>query len=679
MRLLDTWRHKLEFFMGDNVPTYAILSHTWEKDEVLFEHMRDAPPSLMEMEGWKKVQYACAQARADGYEYVWIDTCCIDKSSSAELSEAINSMFRWYLRAAICYAYLADVNDTVPEAHFEKSRWFTRGWTLQELIAPSNVVFYDRAWNPITSRQGLSTAQLGAIMRVTNLPESVLQRDDEEARGCHIPNDTFPEHDFEAQVCRRCSQREGLLAVLDTISSAERMSWAARRETTRPEDRAYSLLGLFGITMPLLYGEGSRAFTRLQEEILKLSDDQSIFAFSRPAGDLREGVLADSPDMFADNQITRLTEVYRKDAHEIDESLIYEVTARSVTMDMLVCPCRISQQIAGGSLESYYQIGILACAYKYDLMSRPAIILDTAFALAKERQSWKRFDSQTLLRVSPIDVCKPETDTRSPVVLSGSQGLPRFTRPKHFYVYDVHQARFEVVRLLLTKSPPSPSPRSELWDFDTHKALSPAAVVRLFDLRYRCLVVAPGKGVPRIGNPIPGVFSSDPSAITSPSNQFYIPPTAIEDFRMSVGATAYDVLGVLLLYHPSADEPLLVLWGDLWGGTRERDVTLPTACYSPSPEPNSSVVVIEKYPSKPWGKILSAAELNGWPAMDFSRSSAHHVYSWITRKGNAEIVACSLNKIKCDRDSGLEHKVAVKKNDWLGLPLYEIEVTLTPC
>ena len=173
----------------------------------------------------------------------WIDTCCIDKSSSSELSEAINSMFRYYSDAEVCYAFLSDVNPddvaySLPDK-FKASRWFTRGWTLQELIAPGVVEFYNSKWESIGSREKL----LDLVVDITGISESYFATGD-----------------------------------LTKFSAAEKLSWAAERTTTRTEDVAYSLLGLLDINMPLLYGEGTRAFLRLQEEILRQYADDSIFA-----------------------------------------------------------------------------------------------------------------------------------------------------------------------------------------------------------------------------------------------------------------------------------------------------------------------------------------------------------------------------------------------------------------
>ncbi|KAK0737732.1 heterokaryon incompatibility protein-domain-containing protein [Schizothecium vesticola] len=460
MRLLEVRRQRLEYFVGDDVPPYAILSHTWGKDEVLFEHIRDAPPTLMEMDGWKKVHYTCTQARLDGYDYVWIDTCCIDKSSSAELSEAINSMFKWYLKAAICYAYLSDVNDTVPEARFEDSRWFTRGWTLQELIAPSNVIFYDSAWKHITSRQGLSAAQFSAIQRVTNLPEAILRRD-EELFPCQTEMAKYSSgHDYQAQSCRQCSRREDSLPVLDSYIFAERMSWAAKRETTRVEDRAYSLLGLFGVSMPLLYGEGGRAFLRLQEEILKQSNDQSVLVFARPHGDNREGLLAESPDLFAHSQVTGIVQLPDVGQRRSYPSLLtIGVTAKSIELEMLLCPCTVRMRgkrtpaifDPRAQARAMYEdtecwIALLPYVFKDDLLSRVGIFLARAFRTQGDanRDDFKRVDCQALVKMSPRRV--------DDFVMSWSSDRGWNMDTGMNYYYDADRCLTKTVRLYLAPS-----------------------------------------------------------------------------------------------------------------------------------------------------------------------------------------------------------------------------------
>lgn len=249
-------------------PLYAILSHTWEGEEPTYQDFCSRPDEVLR---GSKISGFIAAAKKRRVRYVWIDTICIDKTSSSELQEAINSMFTWYAEASFCIAYLSDVTwepyQTARNSWsrfylkyspairiFLNSRWFTRGWTLQELIAPEIVHFYDSKWSCIIEK---APSQYGAISR---LPKSAI-RLISEAAG-------VPAFVLEAQEGYR------------KASMAQRMSWAASRQTTRIEDRAYSLMGLFDVHMPMLYGEGSAAFTRLREEIMKRSNDQSLLAYN---------------------------------------------------------------------------------------------------------------------------------------------------------------------------------------------------------------------------------------------------------------------------------------------------------------------------------------------------------------------------------------------------------------
>ena len=248
MRLINCTTLELEEYFGSNIPPYAILSHTWGDEEVTFGDLPLSQPSTQARVGYRKIKYTCQQARRHGLEYAWVDTCCIDKSSSAELSEAINSMFTWYKDSVRCYAYLADVSESDKEDSFPKSRWFTRGWTLQELLAPRDVIFYDRLWNRLLTRSDNARY----ISEITKIDPEVMTLRELAPYG---------KADF-ASFC-----------------VAKRMSWASRRETTRTEDIAYCLLGLFDVNMPLLYGEGERAFLRLQQEIIRKVNDDSILAW----------------------------------------------------------------------------------------------------------------------------------------------------------------------------------------------------------------------------------------------------------------------------------------------------------------------------------------------------------------------------------------------------------------
>ncbi|KAK7755159.1 hypothetical protein SLS62_002974 [Diatrype stigma] len=290
MRLLNTTSFKLEEFPIEyRRPQYAILSHCWGEGEVLFEHMESMDrKALRSMKGYSKVIHSCKRARADGHRYIWIDTCCIDKRSSAELSLAINSMWNWYRHSEVCYAYLADVS-AGDDYSFRRSRWFLRGWTLQELIAPEIVNFYDKNWDYIGSRY----SQASQIVEITGIREHVLRR---HTHGLSL--------NLEAHLCcKECRVTTNFDDILKSTSVATKMSWAKRRETTRIEDQSYCLLGLFGVYMPLLYGEGNRAWLRLLEEIIKCTGDQSILAFSHYDYTAFAAVtpFAPSPESFASN------------------------------------------------------------------------------------------------------------------------------------------------------------------------------------------------------------------------------------------------------------------------------------------------------------------------------------------------------------------------------------------
>ncbi|KAK0707885.1 heterokaryon incompatibility protein-domain-containing protein, partial [Lasiosphaeris hirsuta] len=242
MRLLNTSTLEVEVFTCSDVPTYAILSHTWGKNEVTLQDLGGSRSGSKK--DFSKLDKTCQVAHANGYGHVWIDTCCIDKTSSAELSEAINSMFRYYQEADVCYAFLFDLvpEEVAPlESALATCRWFTRGWTLQELIASPEIHVYDAAW----SLRGTKRTMVDLISEISRVDREVLLDADE----------------------------------LYCVPVATKMSWAATRATTRVEDMAYSLLGIFDIHLPLLYGEGLKAFRRLQEEILRKTNDMSLLAW----------------------------------------------------------------------------------------------------------------------------------------------------------------------------------------------------------------------------------------------------------------------------------------------------------------------------------------------------------------------------------------------------------------
>ncbi|KAH9912920.1 heterokaryon incompatibility protein-domain-containing protein, partial [Epithele typhae] len=246
MWLLGTARANLVFFPQpeDVCEGYAILSHTWLKadGEDTFQKVRKLnAESNSTFPPEDQLQSFLKLAERYGHEYAWVDTCCINKESSAELSEGINSMFRYYALSAICYVYLSDVeySDKMWRTEFHGSRWHSRGWTLQELIASRVLVFYSKEWTCLGTKYELAER----LEWATGILAAVLR--------------------FKSP--------------FTDASIATRISWAAHRETTRPEDAAYSLFGLFGVNMPTLYGEGRLAFCRLLMEISKTSQDPSIF------------------------------------------------------------------------------------------------------------------------------------------------------------------------------------------------------------------------------------------------------------------------------------------------------------------------------------------------------------------------------------------------------------------
>ncbi|KAJ9653656.1 hypothetical protein H2198_007167 [Neophaeococcomyces mojaviensis] len=224
----------------DNIPSYAILSHTWGADEEEVAYHEVLHPSSKKKTGYAKIHFCGQQAARDGYQHFWVDTCCINKDSHVELSEAITSMYRWYQQAQICYVYLADVSTCLEvdgfcgrswERAFRESRWFTRGWTLQELLAPKEVVFFSREGERLGSKTSLEEL----LSDITGIPLTAL-------RG----------------------------QSLSQFSVAERMRWTQGRRTKRKEDQAYCLLGIFNVFMYLNYGEGDNAFVRLTEETNKV-------------------------------------------------------------------------------------------------------------------------------------------------------------------------------------------------------------------------------------------------------------------------------------------------------------------------------------------------------------------------------------------------------------------------
>ncbi|KAH8167268.1 hypothetical protein CIB48_g948 [Xylaria polymorpha] len=255
MRLLKVedsgFRLTKEYAKGDNdIPPYTILSHTWgdKEDEISIADIREN--TFKRKAAYRKLLFCSTRAAADGLQHVWVDTCCIDQSNTVELTRAINSMFRWYRNAAKCYAYLSDVpgaststtytasfafptpSAATWEPAFRQSRWFTRGWTLQELLAPHSVEFISSDGVRLGDKVSLERE----IHQITGIDLAAL-------RGSDLSNFSFD----------------------------QRMSWAEERQTKEEEDTVYSLLGIFGVFLPLIYGEGKdHAHKRLRGEIEKL-------------------------------------------------------------------------------------------------------------------------------------------------------------------------------------------------------------------------------------------------------------------------------------------------------------------------------------------------------------------------------------------------------------------------
>lgn len=321
MRVLDTTTFELSFNGQEYFKSqgYAILSHRWLGPEITFQQierysheLRQAGPYQMNNPQLDKIRGACTTARQLGLKWMWIDSCCINKESSAELSESINSMFKWYQDSQVCITYLQDVDFQSP-AHRPgessifynsnsqaPSEWFSRGWTLQELIAPRDMRFFDTNWNYMGTKESMASD----IENITGVSAAYLT-------GAQ---------DF----------REACIAT--------KLSWMAGRTTTREEDVAYGMLGLFNITMTPQYGEGQYAFLRLQHELLSKTTDESLFAWQMPdptAGSkfgiasLPEanwkpdewGLLAPTPDWFkscnnmtivGDKRITRPAQVFQQ-------------------------------------------------------------------------------------------------------------------------------------------------------------------------------------------------------------------------------------------------------------------------------------------------------------------------------------------------------------------------------
>ena len=252
---------------------YVMPSHVWGEDEPLYGDMK-LIANIFEMSssspGIVKLQNFCRIAKQRGFHWCWSDTCCIDKTSSAELQESINSMFKWYRNSALTIAFLWDVLQSTSEA-LKRSRWFTRGWTLQELLAPTAIEFYMGDWTPFLAPSSEGATPLNYKL----IPEFV--------------------QSLETILCIDKTYLVDFNPGLDEVR--EKMRWMATRRTTKIEDMAYCLLGILDLRLPVLYGKEERAFIRLQDEIMKNTDDTCIFDWVGKPSSLNS-YLASSPSCF---------------------------------------------------------------------------------------------------------------------------------------------------------------------------------------------------------------------------------------------------------------------------------------------------------------------------------------------------------------------------------------------
>lgn len=419
MRLIRTSNLELCRFEEGEIPEYVILSHTWGPEEVSFQSFGTA--DAKDLAGYGKIEQCCQVAFRDGWSYVWIDTCCIDKTSSAELSEAINSMFRWYQEAQVCYTYLSDVSvarelsgdcKSLDQKHkfsvkdsFSSSRWFRRGWTLQELLAPWTMVFYDKNWNEIGTKWSLQQE----ISRITAISTD------------HIANPR-------------------------SASVAAKMSWASRRQTRRPEDISYCLMGLFDVNMPLLYGEGSKAFMRLQLEIVKSSNDESIFAW-KDASLRYSGMFAQSPAAFSDSgNIIPITVPIA--VPNLGRSS-FEMTYSGVTISTIITARKIDERTESDEADHPLQSVQLQCA-RNDADRRPIVLM------LKSAGPFRWYNRRRPNAFMPFDESKPRIGVSASVYIPHHfeklQGIRRVNRDQHFMIdHSISRANFTLKGTSLTR------------------------------------------------------------------------------------------------------------------------------------------------------------------------------------------------------------------------------------
>ncbi|KAF5371729.1 hypothetical protein D9758_003400 [Tetrapyrgos nigripes] len=307
LRLIDTRTCKLvDFTENEHIPAYAILSHRWFRDqEVQYEDFLELQPETRKKLGYRRIRGACKQAFLDGHNYIWIDTCCINQNNADEVSRNINSMYFYYHNSTVCYAYLVDVytpkykHESSQAGLWSHSKWFTRGWSLQELLAPRKVVFFNADWELIGDKAQLKYS----ISRLTGIPRSVLDGS----------------------------------SPIEDVNIEERMTWCAGRQTTKPPDLAYCLLGILGVFMVPDYTEDARtAFQRLQRILVRCYP----YRFRGFQGDdiysllLRENARArieteQSLITEQNNAVTSYARVFNQDSLMINSDLKHFITTTS--------------------------------------------------------------------------------------------------------------------------------------------------------------------------------------------------------------------------------------------------------------------------------------------------------------------------------------------------------------
>lgn len=395
MRLLHATHLYMKVFHGSKIPPYVILSHRWEDADEEVELKDFELGNASNKQGYVKVQNLCRIAREYGVEWVWLDTCNIDKANSTELNEAINSMYKWYANSEFCVAYLFDY-DSHKHKSIGVSTWFNRCWTLQELISPRTVRFYDGLWHFC----GTKAKVCKKLAEITGIDTDTLRGADP----------------------RRCS-------------IAQRMSWAAGRQATRIEDEAYSLLGLFDLSLPMLYGDGEKAFMTLQERIIQYSDDPTILAWDSEFSDDPEachGLLAKSPSAFRGCRNTKLI-----DERKRVSKLTYNFTG--VELETLTTPHGMNTYIC-----------VLDCTSSAEPGERDAILVER---LEDEDQYARvRRGVTTIMTVSEEDLSHWSFEDRTLKVRQipngEREGMIHGFRLRFLSLPDVYESQIRYIRCL---------------------------------------------------------------------------------------------------------------------------------------------------------------------------------------------------------------------------------------